>query len=204
MEGKIIKGVAATGPAADPKLVKKEAYGAVLDAVTILDTAREQARAILRDADARSQSTLEEARRQGEAEGLARYLEAVAKTKRALDEFYASAEPELVKLAAAVARKIVGEELQGSPETIVRIVREALAAGRQARQVGIKVHPSHAAQLRRSIADLGLGPSCEVHVAASEGVAPGGCIIESEYGIIDAQLETQLRVIERSLLGGAQ
>src|SRR3712207_6682736 len=44
---KIIKAAAA------PKLVKKETYAAILDAVTILDTAREQARAILRDAEAR-------------------------------------------------------------------------------------------------------------------------------------------------------
>ena len=31
-------------------------------------------------------------------------------------------------------------------------------------------------------------------------VAAGGCVIESESGAIDAQLETQLRVLERALL----
>jgi type III secretion protein L len=191
MDSKIIK-AAAGADAADPKLVKKEAYTAVLDAVTILDTAREQARAILRDAEARAAETIQQARRRGEDEGLARYLAAIAEAQQSLEKLYSAAEGDLVRLAIGVARKIVGEELQASPDTVLKIVREALAAGRQARQVTVKVHPTSAAHVRKSMPD--------VQVVAVESVAPGGCVIESEFGIVDAQLETQLRVMERSLL----
>lgn len=182
MDGKIIKG------ATEPKLVKKEAYTAVLDAVTILDTAREQARSIVRDAEARADAIREDARRLGEQEGIARYIVAI-------ERFYSGAEPEMIRLSAAIGRKIVGEELRTSPETIVAIVREALAAVRQGRQIVIRVHPSAVALVRKSV-----GP--DLQVTASESVAPGGCVIESEFGIVDAQLDTQLRVIERVLLGG--
>lgn len=188
MDGKIIKG------AAEPKLVKKEAYGAVLDAVTILDTAREQARSIVRDAEARAAAIREEARRAGEEEGLARHAGAIAAAQAAVDRFYAGAENEVIRLSTGIARKIVGEELRTSPETIVQIVREALAAGRKGRELVVKVHPSAVSRVR-----AGLAP--EIQVSGAESVAPGGCVVESEFGIVDARLDTQLRVIERALLG---
>jgi type III secretion protein L len=159
-----------------PKLVKKDAYTAVLDAATIV-----------RDAEASAAAILAEARRLGEEEGLAQYIAAI-------ERFYASAEPEMIRLSTAIARKIVGEELRISPEAIVAIVREALAAGRHGRQVVVRVHPSAVARVR-----AGVGP--DVQVRATESVAPGGCVIESEFGIVDAQLDTQLRVIERALGG---
>jgi type III secretion system HrpE/YscL family protein len=191
MDGKIIKG------AAEPKLVKKEAYTAVLDAVTILDTAREQARSIVRDAESRAEAIREDARRQGEEEGLARYLDAEAGARQALDRFYAGAESELIRLAAAIARKIVAAELRASPDTILQIVREALAAGRKGREIVIRVHPADVPRVRGAF-----GP--DVQVAAADSVEPGGCVVESEFGIVDARLDTQLRVIERALSTGGR
>ncbi|HYE91947.1 MAG TPA: type III secretion system stator protein SctL [Terriglobales bacterium] len=179
--------------AAEPKLVKKEAYAAVLDAVTILDTAREQARSIVRDAEARADAIREEARRQGEDEGLRRHLQAIVATQAKAEQLYASAEDELIRLATGIARKIVGAELRAAPETIVQIVREALAAGRQGREIVVRVHPSAVAHVRAAL-------SHEIHVKGAESVDPGGCVVESEFGVVDAQLETQLRVIERALL----
>ena len=38
---------------------------------------------------------------------------------------------------------------------------------------------------------------------ADPHIARGGCIIQSEAGTIDAQLGTQLRVLERALLARA-
>ena len=37
-------------------------------------------------------------------------------------------------------------------------------------------------------------------IVADKQVAIGGCLIESDSGTIDAQLDTQLRVLERALL----
>jgi type III secretion system HrpE/YscL family protein len=198
---KIIKATAEAEPAGDAlKLVKKDAFAAMLDAVTILDTAREQARAIQRDAEDRAAKSIEEARSKGRQEGLERYLKAIVEAQQALDAFYDTAEPELVRLAGGIARKIVGEELQTSPETIVKIVREALATGRHARQIAIRVYPTDVAEIRAHVAQLGLAASCDVQVIPSDAVGNGGCTIESEFGIIDARLDTQLRVIEGSLL----
>jgi type III secretion protein L len=40
-----------------------------------------------------------------------------------------------------------------------------------------------------------------VDIVPDPKVASGGCIIESEVGTVDARLETQLRALEKALLG---
>lgn len=204
---KIIKGTPAEGkvtPAetaapGDPKVIKRDSFAAMVDALTILETAREQARAIVRDAEEQRTRILEEARREGEDQGRADYLRGLAQALDAIDGFYARAEPEIVRLAVGIARKVIGEELAVSQDTVLKIVREGLSSGRRARHVEIKVHASDVARVRAGIPRLELASSCEVEVLASAGVEPGGCVIETEFGIIDARLETQLRVIEQSL-----
>jgi type III secretion protein L len=193
MDGKIIKAGAGAEPAGEPKLVKKDQVSAMLDAVAILDAAREQARAVLRDAEARRDQALEEARRDGETQGLARYEQALLDANAAVEQYFTEAEPQLVRLSTAIARKLVGEELRTHPDTIVRIVREALSTTRRAKEIAVKVHPSALPELKAA-----LPPA--IQITPSDTVEPGGCVVESEFGIVDAQLDTQLAVIERNLL----
>ena len=193
---KIIK----AADSATPKLVKRESISAMLDAVTILDTAREQARAILRDAEDRRAETFEEAKLKGQSEGLNRYLDAIAALSKEADAHYAQAETELVKLGAAIARKIVGEELQSSDETMVRIAREALTSAHRAKSVAIRVCAKDARSLAKRKETLRLPAGCTIEILADAAMEPGGCVIESELGIVDARLETQLKVIEAALL----
>jgi type III secretion protein L len=195
----IIKGATTT----TTKLVKKESFGAMLDAVAILDAAREQARGVLREAESERQRMLESARLEGEAEGLHRYLSAIEDVTRQADSYFASAEAQLVRLSTGIARKIVGEELRASPETIARIVREALGSVRQARRVTVKVDPTHVESLRTQTHLLELSSSCDLQVTGSTAAGPGGCLIESDLGLVDARLDTQLRVIENVLAKAA-
>ena len=195
MDNKIIK----AAENVTPKLVKRESISAMLDAVTILDAAREQARAILRDADDRRAATFDEAKLEGEAAGLIKYLEAITTLRDEADVYYGQAESELVKLGSAIARKIIGEELRSSEETIVSIVREALSSAHRAKSIVIRAHTNDARALTKQKKNLRLPGTCTVDFQADATLEPGGCIVESELGIVDARLETQLRVIEAAL-----
>ena len=183
-----------------PKLVKRESISAMLDAVTILDAAREQARAILRDAEERREAMFAEAKLVGEAAGLNHYLEAVSALRLEADAHYAQSELELVKLAPAIARKIIGEELRISEETIVSVVREALSYVHRAKSIVIRANMNDARALAKRRDNLHMPAACEVDIRPDATLEPGSCVIESELGIVDARLDTQLRVIEAALL----
>jgi len=187
--------------ATSPKLVKKESYLAMLNAVTILDAAREQGRALLREAEAQQAEALAEAREQGRAEGLLTYVGRTTELESALADFYRNAEPGIVRLALGVARKVLGAEVQTRPEAIAELVRDAIAGVRQARRVTIAVHPAQAENLRARAHQLELSTACEVQVVGRTDIDPAGCLIESDCGIVDARLETRLETLERALLG---
>jgi flagellar assembly protein FliH len=185
---------------AGPKLVKKDSYLAMLNAVSILDAAREQGRAILREAEAQREQVLAEARAEGEAEGLRTYLTQGQELEAALRRFYQTAEPELVRLSLGIAAKLLGNELQARPEAIAAVVRDALAGVRQARRMTIAVHPTRVGALQAQVHLLELSTGCEVQVLGREDVDPAGCLIDSDCGIVDARIETRLATLERALL----
>jgi flagellar assembly protein FliH len=101
-------------------------------------------------------------------------------TERTLED----AESELVKLALAIAERIVGRELATSPELIIGWAREALAASTLGEglvvavsaDVASAVDPEHWEELApRLIADASLPPStCELRDGTTTVVVGGG------------------------------
>ncbi len=203
MDEKIIK---STGGAASSglgvKVVKKEVYSASLEAEDIVEKAREQGRRIIETTRVEAERLAEEAREQAYSEGLAQWNQAVADVLAAREQFLHDSEREVVRLAVKIAEKIIGGHLQTHPEAIVGIVREALKSAYRERNLVIKVHPSQVETVSASIQSLldALGGSREIQVVGWADVSPGGCVVESELGKIDARLETQLRVLEEMLL----
>lgn len=111
-----------------------------------------------------------------------------------------SAEPELLKLATAIAERVVHAHLAVAPETVVELARNALQrlAGRET--VVVRVNPRDIEILRAQRDRL-----LEVHdteglrIVADQRVDRGGVIVETEVGTIDAKISTQLREARRVL-----
>lgn len=186
--------------ATSPKLVKKDSYLAMLNAVAILDAAREQGRTILQEAEAQRAELFAVAREQGLADGLRAYLAETRQLESALSDFYKNSEPALIRLSLGIARKLLGVELAIRPAAIADLVRDSLAGVRHARRATIAVHPSQVEPLKAHSATLELSASCEVQIIGREDIDPLGCLIDSDCGIIDARIETRLSTLERALL----
>jgi type III secretion protein L len=208
MSDKILKsGPAGLDPAAvAARVLKREAYDATVDAHGIVENAERQAQAIIVEAQRQCREIREAAREEGYREGLGRWNEALERAAAAGENLMTEHQAELVTLAVRLAEKIIGEELRSRPETILGIVREALQSVRRERMLTIQVNPEHVETVRNRIDALArvAGVGREIQVVADPAVAPGGCVVESELGIIDAQLETQLRCLEETLLRAAR
>ena len=129
-------------------------------------------------------------------------LEVAGEARRAVEE----ARPQLVALALRVAEKILRRRLDEQPDAIVPMVEEALEAARGYRggHLVVRVNPADAPALegfrQRLLERDGRWKSLEI--AAIEGMARGGCRIETDFGTIDASVETQLAAMEQLLLRG--
>jgi flagellar assembly protein FliH len=108
-----------------------------------------------------------------------------------------------VHLAAAIAGRIVRGELQRQPEIALKLVREALELAAGSPSVRLHLNPEDyktlGAQVRALIdAMSGVGGA---DVAADATITRGGCRVETRFGTIDQQFESQLKRIEEELAG---
>jgi flagellar assembly protein FliH len=129
------------------------------------------------------------------AEQLARTVADLAQSRRKLRR---EAEHDVVKLALAIARRIVLRELSVDPETIVGVVKAALEKI-EAREVDrLRVNPEDAEILRKQFQRL--GQNLRLELAADPRLSRGSAVFETARGNMDASVDTQLEEIQRGLV----
>jgi flagellar assembly protein FliH len=193
----------------------------------LLDKARFQVQEILKQAHdeseqikqlAREESSKikENSRQEGYKDGKSKAIKEMDQTRRTIldearvtleqaqkerEEMLNEVEPQVLQLAVSIARKVICRELTSEPESIKEIVREALLRAKGTGELVIKVHESFCEPLSNNLTKI--IPSSEGHrkyrVEADDTVEPGGCIVVTSAGYIDAQITSQLEKVEESL-----
>jgi flagellar assembly protein FliH len=125
----------------------------------------------------------------------------LANVQEQLDTFEKRAERTVVRLAIAVAEQIIKREIAADRETVLRQIREALRRVMGVGSVRLHVNPADEHMVREHRAEvMGSSDSVrEIIIEADDQIPPGGCILESESGNVDARLATQLKKIESAL-----
>jgi flagellar assembly protein FliH len=116
------------------------------------------------------------------------------------------AERDLLKLAVAVASRVVRRELKVDGEAVARAVIEAAGLAAERSRLTIRVNPADLAaaqaaqpELVRAFSDIQ-----DLKFAADEAVERGGCRLLTESGEVDLQVATQLARLEKLLTGEAE
>jgi flagellar biosynthesis/type III secretory pathway protein FliH len=184
-------------------IVDGEVYDARVEAERLIAEARSEAERLRAEAA----SEIERARHKAEAEGRERGLQAVTEllvgARAAAARARGSAEVELRTLAVRIAEKILGREIAARPDVVVDVAAEALRHAGQPRELVVRCAPEDLEALERGKPRL-LERCRQAQAArfrADEAVPRGGCIIETELGVVDARLSTQLDAIDRALRG---
>jgi flagellar assembly protein FliH len=150
------------------------------------------------DSSERMYDAVERARAE-ERERVEQFLASLEEQFRQVKERF---EENVIKCALAVAERIVKREIARDQEFVLTQVREALKRVVGVSRIQLRVHPSDETLLQSRRAGLMEASDSlrEISIEADETIEPGGCIVESESGSVDAQLSTQLQQIEEALL----
>lgn len=110
-------------------------------------------------------------------------------------------EKSIVELACAFAKRIVRRELKQQPEIPLEWVREALQLAGGAAEITLRLHPHDLVTLRSQVEQLAavFSPAAPARIVGDETISLGGCRLETQFGSIDQQLETQLARISEEL-----
>ncbi len=112
-----------------------------------------------------------------------------------LDEYYPRVEAEVVQLALAIAAKILHREAQVDPMLVATLVRMTVEKLREGTKVTVRVCPKRARQWKEYFA--GQSQSARVEVIEDEQLSEHDCLLESELGVANFGLDTQLKEVEQ-------
>jgi type III secretion protein L len=182
-------------------VIKGDVYSATNKAREILQKAQTEAEEIIRRAIEQREKEKKDGYEEGYQEGLAQVTEILTKARIEHEQMLKNASKEMLDLSFKIAEKIIGKQIELEKGTILDIVAQALQTVRQSRQITIRVHPEDAKTLKSSKDALAeaLGTGRIIDVMEDKKVEKGGCIIESEVGVVDAQLHKQMERLRKVL-----
>lgn len=180
------------------QLVRREVLEAADRARTLLASAEERAARIVADAE----QAAAELRLRAESEGRADAAAQIAARALALRHHEAQSDERAldrsIELARLLAERLLGETLRVAPEQVVALAKQALGEARGARRIVLIAHPEDAQILEHSLPALGLDPAV-VQVRTGATRTRGNLRIETEIGVLDAELSPQLERLSLKL-----
>jgi flagellar assembly protein FliH len=105
-----------------------------------------------------------------------------------------AAESDLLKLAIAVARRVLHRELTLDPGSIEGLIRVALEKLESRELCRVRVHPDQEPVIRALLARFSVAP---VELIPDPALQCGDVLFETAHGVLDGSIEAQLQEIER-------
>lgn len=131
----------------------------------------------------------------------AKRLEAVVRSLSALkSEIFKKCEEEVVQLAVQIARKIINKELEVDNEAVLRTIRRAMSFLNERSSVRILLNPDDMEKVTEALPEIKAEKKIDnIELAEDPAVERGGCVLETGFGTINANIEDQFATIAEEL-----
>ena len=200
---------------------KNEATQRIIDAANeeaqqIIENANAEAERIIAEANAKAEEIFAEAREKGMAEGseagYAEGMERAAEKEReveeksvALDQAFeakvAELEPKFVDTLTGIYSHVLGIDLTGRSETVLYLLQNTIRNIEGTKNYLVHVSGDDHEFVSEHRDDLaeGLGSSATVEVINDVTLTAGNCFVETDGGIFDCSLGTELELLKKEL-----
>lgn len=148
------------------------------------------------------QSSLEEFERLKKeyASLVALFQDATRQMTAEKEKIWRESEHEIVRLALAISKKAVGCEISDNSVNIMKqAVTEALSYVGEKKLVAVRISPE---DLKKTDTLEGMKIAGEgIKVLEDRNVAPGGCVVETDFGCVESHVESRWAEIRKALVG---
>ena len=184
--------------APETKFIPAIEFSTLLDASTVLTKAKDEAEKYKIEVVTECEKLKSLALKEGYEKGFETWVEQIAKLENEIIEVRKSSEKMIIPIALKAAKKIVGKEVELSSGVIVDIVSNYLKAVSTHKKITIYVNKKDLSDLENNRARLKeIFESLEaLSIRERSDIEQGGCVIETEGGIINAKLENQWSIME--------
>lgn len=112
--------------------------------------------------------------------------------------------PDILELSVDIAKTIIKKELDSDPQVLINTIVDVLkTVSKSEPKVVIRVRPQSVQFIKDTIPNITYqyGIDTKINIVADPSVEEGGCILQTNNGIVDASIDTQLEIIKKALEG---
>lgn len=180
------------------KVIPQKEFSSLKKANEILQEVKKEALKYKKDVAKECETLKELAYKKGFEEGLKKLNSHIITLSNEIKNFSEEMNKKIVPIALQAAKKILKEELKLHPERIIDIVTQSLKPVLQHKQIKIfvnkedlKILEKQKNKIKKILQQVEL-----FSIEERDDIEKGGCIIETEAGIINAQLENLWKTLE--------
>lgn len=169
---------------------------AITEAQSIIEAAEKRATELVRSAEEKYRASVKQGYQEGFEQGA---KEASEQAVRLLEDYGAIGEQlatEAARLAISIASTVVGEHVSVNPQFVKSLALRGLQESMIGRNVIIRCNPADAKILKENIASLQrVATGATIEIDQDRDMSRGGCTIRTEFGEVDARIETLLNLV---------
>ena len=186
--------------APNTKVIPSDAFSTLIDAQEALDQVRKDAEQYKKEVVSDIEKLKSQAQKEGFEQGFSEWVQKIAELEAEISKVRKDVQKVIVPIALKAAKKIVGREIEISNQTVIDIIANSLKVVSQHKKIRIYVNPKEfdAIEENRNRIKSIFENLEALSIQPKDDVDPGGCVIETEAGIINAQLENQWIILENA------
>ena len=112
--------------------------------------------------------------------------------------------PDILEISVDIAKTIIKKEMETDPQVILNTIVDVLRnISKSEPKITIKVKPQDIQFIKDTLPNITYqyGIEAKINILADPSIEEGGCVFQTNNGIVDASIDTQLEIIKKALEG---
>ena len=112
--------------------------------------------------------------------------------------------PDILEISVDIAKKIIKKEVETDPQVLVNTIVEVLKTiSKSEPKINIRVRPQAVQFVKDTLPNITYqyGIDAKINIVSDPSIEDGGCIFQTNNGIVDASIDTQIEIIKKVLEG---
>ncbi len=113
--------------------------------------------------------------------------------------------PDILEIGVDIAKKIIKKEVETDPQVLINTIVDVLKTlAKNEPKINIRVKPQAVQFIKDTLPNITYqyGIEAKINIIADPSIEEGGCVFQTNNGIVDASIDTQMEIIKKALEGG--
>lgn len=113
--------------------------------------------------------------------------------------------PDILEISVDIAKKIIKKEVETDPQVLINTIVDVLKShAKNEPKIIIRVRPQAVQFIKDTLPNITYqyGIDAKINIVADPSIEEGGCVFQTNNGIVDASIDTQVEIIKKALEGG--